>query len=61
MDDVQTNLLLSYHPFDPERDGIKHWVSGFRRLVPDEATDKQVLKTLEYKLPEQFGTLLYGH
>ena len=59
MDDVQTNLLVSYRPFNPERDDIAHWISGFRRLVPEEATDQQVLKTLECKLPEQFSALLH--
>ena len=59
MDDVQTNLLVSYRSFDPERDDIRHWTSGSRRLVPDEAADQQILTTLECKLPEQFGALLH--
>ena len=58
MDEVQANMLASFRAFNPDRDDIRSWTTGFKKLVPDDATDEQVLRTLECKLPDQYGDLL---
>ena len=58
MDDLQIKMLADYQPFDPARDDIKPWTAGFKRLVPDDASDEQVLKALECRLPHQYSDLL---
>ena len=39
MDDLQVKMLANYQSFDPARHDIGAWTAGFRRLVPDDASD----------------------
>ena len=58
LDDLQIQILAGYQPFDPARHDIGAWTAGFKRLVPDDASDGQVLRVLECKLPRQYADLL---
>ena len=58
MDDLQVKMLANYQSFDPARHDIGAWTAGFRRLVPDDASDEQVMRVLECRLPRQYADLL---
>ena len=58
MDDLQVKKLANYQSFDPARHDIGAWTAGFRRLVPDDASDEQVMRALECRLPRQYADLL---
>ena len=48
MDDLQVKMLANYQSFDPARHDIGAWTAGFGRLVPDDASDEQVMRVLEF-------------
>ena len=58
MENLQIQILAGYEAFDPARHDIVPWTAGFKRLVPDDASDGQVLRVLECKLPRQYADLL---
>ena len=58
MENLQIQILAGYDAFDPARHDIAPWTAGFKRLVPDDASDGQVLRVLECKLPRQYADLL---
>ena len=58
MDDLQIQILAGYLPFDPARHNIGAWTAGFVRLVPDDASDEQVIRLFECRLPHQYADLL---
>ena len=58
MDDLQVKMLANYQSFDPARHDIGAWTAGFRKLVPDDASDEQVMRALECRLPRQYADLL---
>ena len=58
MDDLQVKMLANYQSFDPARHDISAWTAGFKRLVPDDASDEQVMRALECRLPRQYADLL---
>ena len=58
MDDLQVKMLANYESFDPAQHDIGAWTAGFRRLVPDDASDEQVMRVLECQLPRQYADLL---
>ena len=58
MYDLQVKMLANYQSFDPARHDIGAWTAGFRRLVPDDASDEQVMRVLECRLPRQYADLL---
>lgn len=58
MDELQIKMLANYQPFDPAQDDMRSWMAGFKRLVPDDASDEQVFKALECRLPRQYADLL---
>ena len=47
LDDLRIQILAGYQPFDPARHNIVAWTAGFKRLVPDDASDEQVIRLLE--------------
>lgn len=58
LDGLQVKMLASYQPFNPAQDNIRSWVAGFKRLVPEDASDNQVLKALICRLPPRYADLL---
>ena len=40
MENLQIQILAGYDAFDPARHDIAPWTTGFKRLVPDNASDK---------------------
>ena len=58
LDDLRIQILAGYQPFDPARHNIGAWTAGFKRLVPDDASDEQVIRLLECRLPHQYADLL---
>ena len=54
----EVKMLANYQSFDPARHGIGAWTAGFRRLVPGDASDEQVMRALECRLPRQYADLL---
>ena len=58
MDDLQIQILAGYLPFDPARHNIGAWTADFVRLVPDDASDEQVIRLFERRLPHQYADLL---
>ena len=53
LDDLRIQILAGYQPFDPARHNIGAWTAGFKRLLPDDASDEQVIKLLECRLPHE--------
>ena len=41
LDDLRIQILAGYQPFDPARHNIGAWTAGFKRLVPDDASDER--------------------
>ena len=58
MDDLQIKMLANYQAFDAARHDIGAWTAGFKRLVPDDASNDQVLRALDCRLPHKYADLL---
>ena len=58
MDDLQIKMLANYQPFDSARHDICAWIAGFKRLVPDDASNEQVMRALDCRLPHKYADLL---
>ena len=58
MDDLQIKMLANYQPFDSARHDICAWIAGFKRLVPDDASNEQVIRALDCRLPHKYAVLL---
>ena len=58
MDELQMKMFASYQPFDSARHDICAWTAGFKRLVPAEASNDQVLRALDCRLPHKYADLL---
>ena len=58
MDELQIKMLANYQPFDSARHDICAWTAGFKRLVPAEASNDQVLRALDCRLPHKYADLL---
>ena len=58
MDDLQIKMLANYQPFDSARHDICAWMAGFKRLVPDDASNEQVIRALDCRLPHKYADLL---
>ena len=55
---IWTTCGFRYQPFDPARHNIGAWTAGFKRLVPDDASDEQGIRLFECRLPHQYADLL---